>query len=118
MLEKLEKMALRWIYIIYLAGGTLACFNIIFMWKQLDLSPHSTCDCGGEIANGRGTGPLRTSGVSRKSTIHNLSVIVPFRDRYDEMMEFVPHIHSFLQRQEVSHQIWIINQVDEHRFGY
>lgn len=46
---------------------------------------------------------------------HQLAVIVPFRNRYEEMMEFVPHIHRFLERQNVKHKIWIINQADTHR---
>ena len=49
------------------------------------------------------------------SNKHNLAVVVPFRNRYEEMMEFVPHIHNFLLRQNVNHHIWIINQVDTHR---
>ena len=46
---------------------------------------------------------------------HQLAVIVPFRNRYEEMMEFVPHIHTFLERQNVKHKIWIVNQDDTHR---
>lgn len=48
---------------------------------------------------------------------HKLAVVVPFRDRFEEMMEFVPHIHSFLLRQNVAHRILVINQVDSHRLG-
>lgn len=48
-------------------------------------------------------------------SLHQLAVIVPFRNRYEEMMEFVPHIHNFLERQNVRHKIWIINQADTHR---
>ena len=47
---------------------------------------------------------------------HHLAVVVPFRNRYEEMMEFVPHIHQFLTRQQVHHQIWVINQADKHRY--
>ena len=46
---------------------------------------------------------------------HHLSVVVPFRNRYEEMMEFVPYLHQFLERQRVRHQIWVINQADKHR---
>lgn len=49
---------------------------------------------------------------------HHLAVVVPFRNRYEEMMEFVPHIHQFLTRQRVRHQIWVINQADKHRCGF
>lgn len=48
---------------------------------------------------------------------HQLAVVVPFRDRFEEMLEFAPHIHQFLERQKVRHQIWIINQADSHRFN-
>lgn len=48
---------------------------------------------------------------------HKLAVIVPFRDRFEELLEFAPHMHSFLNRQRVRHQIWVINQVDQHRFN-
>lgn len=51
-----------------------------------------------------------------KSEDHQLAVVVPFRNRYEEMFEFVPHIHSFLERQNVKHKIWIINQADTHRY--
>ena len=48
---------------------------------------------------------------------HQLAVVVPFRDRFEEMLQFVPHIHQFLDRQSVRHQIWVINQVDKHRYS-
>lgn len=52
----------------------------------------------------------------KKENLHQLAVVVPFRNRYEEMMKFVPHIHKFLERQNVSHQVWVINQVDKHRY--
>lgn len=49
---------------------------------------------------------------------HHLSVIVPFRNRLEELMQFIPHIHSFLTRQGVSHTIRVIHQTDhDHRFN-
>ena len=54
-------------------------------------------------------------GLEEVGGAHQLAVIVPFRNRYEEMMEFVPHIHGFLERQNVKHKIWIINQADTHR---
>ena len=64
--------------------------------------------------------PSLSDGVAKNPLLtptrgHTLAVVVPFRDRHEEMMEFVPHIHSFLNRQNVSHRIWIVNQVDSHR---
>ena len=48
---------------------------------------------------------------------HQLAVLVPFRDRYEELLQFAPHIHTFLNRQRIRHQIWVINQKDEYRFN-
>ena len=42
---------------------------------------------------------------------HLLGLVVPFRDRFEELMEFAPHIHSFLTAQNVKHKIFVINQV-------
>ena len=46
---------------------------------------------------------------------HTLAVVVPFRDRYEEVFEFAPYMRSFLNRQKVRHEFWVINQVDTHR---
>lgn len=48
---------------------------------------------------------------------HNLAIIVPFRDRFDELLEFVPHMTKFLRKQNVSHRIIIVNQRDSFRFN-
>lgn len=46
---------------------------------------------------------------------HRLAVLVPFRNRHEELQDFVPHIHQFLSRQNVHHEIWVINQADTYR---
>ena len=46
---------------------------------------------------------------------HRLAVIVPFRDRFDELLEFVPHMEKFLNQQKIRHKFYIINQVDNYR---
>ena len=48
-------------------------------------------------------------------TRHKLAVIVPFRDRYTEMLTFVPHIHKYLNAKNIDHKIYVINQVDDLR---
>lgn len=48
---------------------------------------------------------------------HKLAIIVPFRDRFEELMEFVPHMHSFLTNASINHHIYVINQVDSLRFN-
>lgn len=44
-----------------------------------------------------------------------LAVLVPYRNRFEEMLEFVPWIHQFLNNQKIPHQIVVVNQVDSHR---
>lgn len=48
---------------------------------------------------------------------HRLAVIVPFRNRHEELQDFIPHMHHFLTRQHVAHEIWVINQADSYRFN-
>lgn len=43
---------------------------------------------------------------------HRLAIIVPFRDRFEELMEFAPHLHTYLNEQKIRHKIFIVNQVD------
>lgn len=46
---------------------------------------------------------------------HKLAVIVPFRERFEELMEFVPFMHKFFNMQKVRHHIYIVNQMDNFR---
>lgn len=48
---------------------------------------------------------------------HRLAVIVPFRDRFEELLEFVPHMNRFLCKQKIWHRMIIVNQVDALRFN-
>lgn len=46
-----------------------------------------------------------------------LCILVPFRDRFDELTQFVPHMTRYLHNQGVAHDIFVINQVDGYRFN-
>lgn len=48
---------------------------------------------------------------------HKLAVIVPFRDRFEELLDFAPHLHQFLNKQKIRHKIFVINQIDSLRFN-
>ncbi|XP_062977073.1 beta-1,4-galactosyltransferase 7 isoform X2 [Elgaria multicarinata webbii] len=48
---------------------------------------------------------------------HRLAVLVPFRERFEELLAFVPHMHRFLSRKKIRHHIFILNQVDHYRFN-
>ncbi|XP_023347212.1 beta-1,4-galactosyltransferase 7 isoform X2 [Eurytemora carolleeae] len=48
---------------------------------------------------------------------HHLCILVPFRDRFQELLEFAPHMKSFLDTQKISYEVWVLNQVDGYRFN-
>ncbi|XP_043845781.1 beta-1,4-galactosyltransferase 7 isoform X3 [Dromiciops gliroides] len=46
---------------------------------------------------------------------HRLAVLVPFRERFEELLVFVPHMHHFLHKKKIRHHIYVLNQVDHFR---
>ena len=40
-----------------------------------------------------------------------VAIIVPYRNRSEQLKIFLRHMHPFLQRQQLSYQIFIIEQV-------
>lgn len=48
---------------------------------------------------------------------HKLGIVVPFRDRFEELLEFVPHMDKFLTAQQINYKIYVINQIDQYRFN-
>ncbi|KAK6622496.1 hypothetical protein RUM44_002308 [Polyplax serrata] len=48
---------------------------------------------------------------------HKLALLVPFRDRFNELLKFAPHMTRFLRQQSINHEIYILNQVDGYRFN-
>eukprot|EP00090_Calanus_glacialis_P047172 TRINITY_DN9643_c0_g1_i2.p1 TRINITY_DN9643_c0_g1~~TRINITY_DN9643_c0_g1_i2.p1 ORF type:complete len:330 (-),score=107.39 TRINITY_DN9643_c0_g1_i2:83-1072(-) len=52
-----------------------------------------------------------------ESSDHKLCIIVPFRDRFEELLEFAPYIKTFLNKQAVKNEVWVINQADKFRFN-
>lgn len=55
-----------------------------------------------------------TSKIQEK---HRLAIIVPFRDRFEELLHFVPHMFEFLNRQNIPFHIFVIQQADSNRFN-
>lgn len=46
-----------------------------------------------------------------------LAILVPYRDCFEELLQFAAHIKNFLSAQHIPHHIFIINQVDRFRFN-
>ena len=47
----------------------------------------------------------------------NVAIIVPYRDRFSQLVVFLRHIHPFLSRQNIHYRIYIINQADSNKFN-
>jgi hypothetical protein len=74
-------------------------------------------DCPNQILNQKQT--FQDSGFRKESNgkkTHKLSVVVPFRDRFDELLQFVPYMKKFLAAQGVANEILVINQVRQRLF--
>ncbi|VDM34580.1 unnamed protein product [Hydatigera taeniaeformis] len=54
---------------------------------------------------------------SKISVNHTLGVIVPFRDRFTNLLSFLPHMHRYLKRKGIPHTFYIVNQADDYRFN-
>lgn len=42
---------------------------------------------------------------------------MPFRDRFEELLMFVPHMQKFLDKQNIDYHVFILNQMDRYRFN-
>lgn len=42
---------------------------------------------------------------------HRLAVLVPFRERFEELLQFAPYMQKFLDKQNIDYRIFILNQV-------
>ena len=49
--------------------------------------------------------------------VNKLAIIVPFRDRYDHLKKFIPHMRSYLKNKDVDYNIFIVEQVDNKPFN-
>jgi xylosylprotein 4-beta-galactosyltransferase len=49
--------------------------------------------------------------VVSKQYKHHLAILVPFRDRFEELLMFAPHMKKFLDKQNIDYHIFILNQV-------
>lgn len=47
----------------------------------------------------------------KKRSQHRLAILVPFRDRFDELLIFAPHMQKFLNKQDIDYHIFVLNQV-------
>jgi len=48
---------------------------------------------------------------------NKVAIVVPYRNRPEQLNKFLNNIHPFLQRQEIQYKIYIINQTDSEPFN-
>lgn len=65
-----------------------------------------------------GTGSGNSNIIQLEVEKPRLAILVPFRDRFDELLVFVPHLTDFLKSQRlISFKIHILNQSRKYRFN-
>ena len=47
----------------------------------------------------------------------NVAIIVPYRNRSEQLVVFLRHLHPFLRKQELHYRIYIVNQEDKNKFN-
>ncbi|XP_067935262.1 beta-1,4-galactosyltransferase 7-like [Watersipora subatra] len=106
-------VTIRWSFVKLLTSTLLLCFFVttflLFSWLAKKHVSGEANEVYDQIGQSFTNNP--------KEWKHKLAVLVPFRDRFEELMEFVPHIHSFLNNASIEHHIYIINQADKLRFN-
>ncbi|KAJ8920097.1 hypothetical protein NQ315_011752 [Exocentrus adspersus] len=85
--------------------------TVVLSFKLLTIDQ---CNCPSLVPELR---PSSKPSLKLISTKHRLAVLVPYRERFEELLEFVPYMHRFLNNQQVYHNIFILNQVDTYRFN-
>ncbi|KAH9500049.1 Beta-1,4-galactosyltransferase 7 [Bulinus truncatus] len=94
--------------------GILITFLIAFVWGiliVLEKDGLSTCNCSND-----GISRFKEK-TQKESGGHKMCIIVPFRDRFEELLEFTPYMRTFLEKQNVNHKLIVVNQMDKYRFN-
>ena len=45
---------------------------------------------------------------------HHVAIIIPYRDRKSHLKILLRHLHGFLQKQQLSYRIFVVEQVEKH----
>ena len=69
-------------------------------------------------ASGVGVNGDSISGDDPSWGPHKMAILVPFRDRLEELTTFVPYMHNFLNNQRTRHAFYVINQADFYRWAF
>ncbi|XP_055593109.1 beta-1,4-galactosyltransferase 7-like [Uranotaenia lowii] len=108
-------IVLRSVYVRFLTIIVLTSIGVILMISSLPVTS-DTCRCESDrdTRHEKLHESFAGSPVTKKP---KLAVLVPFRDRFDELLRFAPHLSVFLKRQNVPFDIFVLNQNDRYRFN-
>ncbi|XP_077430591.1 beta-1,4-galactosyltransferase 7 [Vanacampus margaritifer] len=107
-----------------LFGLCLLLLLASLLWLQLSCSSDMAAAAASSQRNGRlpqqPPPPCRPEGRPQEEARwgpHKMALLIPFRERFEELLVFVPFMRAFLNKKKIAHQILIINQVDRFRFN-
>lgn len=92
-------------------------FLLVLYITASSFSYDEPCDCSQKHGNYLDSDILSTGSMSHPEDPHKMAILIPFRDRFEELLEFAPYINSFLNKQKRNHHIFVINQIDNLRFN-
>ncbi|XP_055546485.1 beta-1,4-galactosyltransferase 7 [Wyeomyia smithii] len=110
-------IVLKSVYVRFVSIIILASIGVTIMISSLPISS-DTCRCEAPVEHDKQHERFQSS-FQEVSTSDKpkLAILVPFRDRFDELLRFAPHISAFLNRQQISFHIFVLNQNDRFRFN-
>lgn len=93
----------------------IGCLVMVLVLTLFPLEESSACRFSDSPAEGSLAHVIASP--PSDSTEHFLCILIPFRDRFEELNEFVPTISHFLNQQSIAHAIFVIHQIDTLRFN-
>ncbi|GBP89328.1 Beta-1,4-galactosyltransferase 7 [Eumeta japonica] len=80
---------------------------------------NSTTSPSSDLNEARESDILPKKGRHLKSSAskERLAIIVPFRDRFEELLQFLPHMTKFLEKQKIPFHVFVVQQADSYRFN-
>lgn len=104
---------LKWL--VYFTVVYSCTLTVLLIYSNPTMSPCSQEAKDDNMALQKKNNPEFSHMDSKDWGPHKMTVIVPFRDRLEELLEFAPHLHEYLNRKHVRHEILVVNQVDSLR---
>lgn len=92
--------------------GLLTLLLFVLFFKRNDQTA-----CAGDCGDSSASAAVNIPDNETENAASHLAVIVPFRNRFDELMLFVPHMTTFLNNQKINFTLHIMNQGDDLRFN-